>query len=109
MATDTLVVFTSVPDETLAESLAEALVTQRLAACVKTLPACQAVYRWENQIEHHSEIPLVIVAHRSRYSELERYILAAHPYDVPEILAVDCADGLPDYHHWVRNVSQAQP
>lgn len=109
MCTETLVVFTSVPDEALAAELALHLVEKGLAACVKTLSACEAIYRWENQIERHSEIPLILVTHRSRFQDLVLAITQAHPFDVPEILALDCADGLPDYLQWVRKVSQAQP
>lgn len=105
MSTETCLVFTSVPDEELADKLAHQLVEAGLAACVKALPACTATYRWEGQIERGMEIPLIIVADRARYAALEQHLKAAHPYDVPEVLAIDCSDGLPDYLHWVASVS----
>lgn len=106
MTTETRLVFTTVPDEALAESLAHQLIETGLAACVKALPACQSTYRWEGKIERATEIPLMIVAHAECYAALERHLRAAHPYDVPEILAVDCSDGLLDYLHWVASVSK---
>lgn len=106
MATGARLVFTTVPDEALAESLAHKLIETGLAACVKVLPACKSIYRWEGQIERAAEIPLMIVAQAECYAALEQHLKAAHPYDVPEILAVDCSDGLPDYLHWVASVSQ---
>lgn len=105
MSTDTRLVFTTVPDAALAESLAQQLIELRLAACVKAMPACKATYRWEGQIERGTEIPLIIVTHRAAYSDLERHLKASHPYDVPEILAVDCSEGLPDYLRWVVSAS----
>ena len=60
--THTQLVFTAVPDEALADSLAYQLVESGLAACVKRLAACQATYRWDGQIERTTEIPLLIVA-----------------------------------------------
>lgn len=105
MTTRIRLVFTSVPDEALAESLAHQLVAAGLAACVKALPACRSTYRWEEQIERTTEIPLIIVAHAEGYEALEQHLKALHPYDVPEILAIDCSAGLPDYLHWVTSVS----
>lgn len=105
MATQIQLIFTAVPDEAVAETLAHQLVDAGLAACVKVLPACQSTYRWEGRIERASEIPLIIVAHAERYAALERHLKAAHPYDVPEILAIDCNAGLPDYLRWVADVS----
>lgn len=105
MTTQTRLIFTTVPDETLAATLAHQLVEAGLAACVKALPACQSTYRWEAQIERTTEIPLIIVAHTKCYDALEQHLKAAHPYDVPEILAVDCSAGLPDYLRWVASVS----
>ena len=105
MANPSRLVFTSVPDEALAESLAQQLVESGLAACVKSLPACKAVYRWEGRIEHATEIPLIIVTHPDCYDALERFLVSAHPYDVPEILAMDCSAGLPDYLRWVASVT----
>jgi periplasmic divalent cation tolerance protein len=105
MSTETCLVFTSVPDEELADRLAHEIIDAGLAACVKALPACAVTYRWEGRIERGTEIPLIIVAHRARYTALEQYLKAAHPYDVPEILGVDCNAGLPDYLRWVASVS----
>ena len=107
--THTQLVFTAVPDEALADSLAHQLVESGLAACVKRLAACQATYRWDGQIERTTEIPLLIVVHSSRYAALEGFLKAAHPYDVPEIVAIDCSAGLPDYLRWVADVSVHQP
>lgn len=105
MAIQTRLVFTSVPDEALAVSLAQQLVESGLAACVKSLPACRATYRWEGQIEHAVEVPLVIVTQADCYDALEHFLKQAHPYDIPEILAVDCSAGLPDYLQWVERVT----
>ena len=107
MDTSAYLVFTSVPDEALAEALAHQLVEAGLAACVKALPACQSTYRWAGQNDRATEIPLIIVTQRDRYAALEQQLKAAHPYDVPEILGVDCHAGLPDYLRWVASVTDS--
>lgn len=100
MSTGIRLVFTAVPDEAFAEILAGQLIELGLAACVKTLSACHSTYRWAGQIEHATEIPMIIVAPTICYSALEEHLKNTHPFDVPEILAVDCSAGLPDYLQW---------
>jgi periplasmic divalent cation tolerance protein len=101
MSTGVRLVFTTVPDMTLAQTLSRQLIEAGLAACVKTGPACQSTFFWEGRIDVATEIPLMIVASTAHYAELESQIRNAHPYDIPEILAVDCSDGLPAYLQWV--------
>ena len=95
-------IFTTAPDTDVANNLAQQLVTLRLAACVKQLAPCQSTYRWQGQIESATEIPLIIVSDDSRYADLEAFLKAAHPYDLPEIVAAPCTNGLPEYLSWVN-------
>ena len=97
----TLVVLTNLPDEASAHALATALVGERLAACVNVLAPCRSVYRWQGAIENATEIPLLIKTTAVRYAALEAAIRARHPYELPEIIAVPIAHGLPEYLDWV--------
>lgn len=97
-----LLVLTNVPQQALADSLARSLVEQGLAACVNILGPVASVYRWQGQIEQASEIPLLIKTTQARYRELEQAILQAHPYEVPEIVALPLAAGLPAYLAWMQ-------
>lgn len=99
--TDTLLVLTNLPDVTQAETLAQSLVESRLAACVNILAPCRSVYRWNDAIEQASEIPLLIKTTEAAYPALEAAIRAQHPYDLPEIIALPIAHGLPEYLNWV--------
>ncbi|MEX0959139.1 MAG: divalent-cation tolerance protein CutA [Burkholderiales bacterium] len=96
-----LVVLTSLPDRDSAQKLARLLVEQRLAACVNVLDGCTSVYRWQDAIETVREVPVMIKTRRERFPGLQDAILAAHPYDVPEIVALTVHDGLPAYLGWV--------
>jgi len=98
-----LLVLTNVPEAELAERLARMLVEQQLAACVNILPTVASIYRWDGHIEQASEIPLLIKTTQARYTELERAIVQAHPYDVPEIVVLPLAGGLPAYLQWMRD------
>jgi periplasmic divalent cation tolerance protein len=97
----TLLVITNCPDEESANAIALAVVEVRLAACVNILPRVQSVYRWQGAVESASEIPLLIKATAANYPALEKLIAERHPYDVPEIIALPIAQGLPAYLNWV--------
>lgn len=97
----TLLVFTNLPDRAAAERLADALVEERVAACVNILAPCRSVYRWKNGLQRDEEHPVLIKTTEERYAALEAAIRAGHPYELPEIIAVPVERGLPAYLDWV--------
>ena len=99
--TRSLLVITNCPDEAVANAIALALVEAKLAACVNILPRVQSIYRWQGQVESASEIALFIKSTAAAYPALEAQIRALHPYEVPEIIALDIAQGLPAYLNWL--------
>ena len=109
----TLLILTNLPDEASAQVLATTLVTERLAACVNVLAPCRSVYRWQGEVENAQEVPLLIKTTEDRYAAVEEAIRGAHPYELPEIIAVPIAHGLPDYLNWVvaetRTETLAEP
>ncbi len=96
-----LLVYSSLPDEPAARQLARFLIDSRLAACVNVLAPCTSVYRWEGNLEQVTEVPLLIKTTTRRYAELESAMRERHPYELPEIIAVPVAHGLPGYLAWV--------
>ena len=105
--TQALLVIANCPDEACANRIALAVVEGGLAACVNLLPRVQSVYRWQGAIESASEVPLLIKTTAGRYAELEAAIHALHPYDVPEIIALPIAQGLPAYLDWLAAETRA--
>lgn len=100
-ANEVLLILCNAPDAACAQSIAQALVERRLAACVNILAPCRSVYRWQGKVEEASEIPLLIKSTAARYAELESALRELHPYEVPEIIALPIAAGLPAYLGWV--------
>jgi periplasmic divalent cation tolerance protein len=98
---DTLLVLTNVPERAVAERLADMLVEKRLAACVNILAPCRSVYRWKGAVQHDEEHPMLMKTTAERYPALEQALRAAHPYELPEIIAVPLAQGLPAYLEWL--------
>lgn len=107
------VVLTTLPDAESASRLAHELVEARLAACVNLLSPCRSVYRWRasgddtDSVHENGEIPLIIKTTAERYPALETFLRERHPYQLPEILAIDVVDGLPDYLRWAADAAQA--
>ena len=97
----TLLVLTNLPDRAAAERLADTLIEKRVAACVNILAPCRSVYRWKGAVQHDEEHPMLIKTAAERYPDLEAAIRAAHPYELPEIIAVPIECGLPAYLEWL--------
>lgn len=98
---DVVVVLATAPNIGAASGLARTLIDERLAACVGILPGITSVFRWEGQTKTATENQLVIKTTAGRVDALISRLKALHPYDVPEILALPVAAGLPAYLQWV--------
>jgi periplasmic divalent cation tolerance protein len=96
-----LACYCTCPDLASAERVAETLVSERLAACVNLLPNVRSVYRWQGAVERADEVLLLIKTTRERLDALAARVPALHPYELPELLAVEAVGGLPDYLDWV--------
>ena len=95
-------VFCTCPDAAVAQRLAEAAVSARLAACVNRLPGIESVYEWQGQVERESEHLLIAKTRPECFDALAACWRGHHPYELPEIVAVPMTDGLPDYLAWIN-------
>ena len=84
-----------------AERIARALVEAGVAACVNVVPGVVSVYRWKGAIERDAEALLVIKTRGERFADLQAALLAAHRYEVPELLAFEVAAGHRPYLDWL--------
>jgi periplasmic divalent cation tolerance protein len=94
-----MVVLCTFPDIEQARQIGAALVERQVAACVNLIPGVESIYRWEGKIERAGEVLALIKT--ARYADLEAAIRELHPYEVPEIIALPIAAGLPAYLHWL--------
>ena len=97
--TVTVVLVTAPPEG--AASLADALVGERLAACVNVIPGVTSVYRWKGDVHHDPEVLLVVKTTAARLPALMGRLPELHPYEVPEILALPVGAGLGTYMDWI--------
>ena len=89
------------PDAETAERLARTLLDRKLAACINILPGVKSLYTWKGTSESTEEFLLLIKTLSNAYQAVEQAILELHPYELPEIIAVPIAAGLPGYLAWV--------
>jgi len=83
-----IVVLVTTQNEQDANSLAEVLVGQKVAACVNILPQVKSVFVWEGQVCKETESLMVIKTTTGAYQALEATVKLHHKYSVPEILAL---------------------
>jgi periplasmic divalent cation tolerance protein len=102
-ATEARIVLISVESLREARRIAKSVVKKKLAACVNILLSpVNSIYRWKGKVEITHEYLLVIKTTASGYAALEKEIVRLHSYDVPEIVALPVAKGLPEYLMWLR-------
>jgi periplasmic divalent cation tolerance protein len=101
MPNDAHLILCTCPDRDTSEKIAKSLVESRLAACVNILPGLTSIYSWQDRLETAEEHLLLIKSAGARYPAVERAIREQHPYDLPEIIALPIARGLPEYLNWI--------
>jgi periplasmic divalent cation tolerance protein len=89
------------PDAASAQAIAD-VVGERLAACVNAVPGVASTYRWQGRVTTDSEVLLLIKTTAGALQTLTRRVLALHPYELPEVIAVPVTAGHAAYLDWVR-------
>ena len=101
MTEEYLLVLATCPGHAVAAEIATAVIEQRLAACVNRIGAVQSWFRWNDRLEQEDEVLLLIKTTRARLPALQARLPQLHPYELPELLAVESVFGLPAYLQWV--------
>ena len=96
-------VLVTAPDARVGAELARAVVGERLAACVNVVPGVRSIYRWQGELQEEGEVLLVAKTTSERLEALTARIVALHPYEVPEVLALPEAGGSAAYRAWVAD------
>lgn len=93
-------VFTTVDNESAAQTLAQLVISQHLAACVH-VEHIHSLYRWQGAVERTPEFRLMAKTTPQRASEVHAAWKAAHPYQVPAIWTVQAQVLEPPYAQWL--------
>ena len=107
--TDKIVVLVTCGSKKEARKIAQALVDRRLAACVQEIGVpMRSTYRWKGRVESANEVLLLIKTSRKRFSAVSTLVKELHSYDVPEIVALNIAEGSREYLDWITSSVQAK-
>ena len=99
--TGAVLVLSAVGTREEAERIAQALVTERLAACVNVVPGVASIYRWKGAVQKEDELLLVIKTRAEAVEALRARLVALHSYDLPEVVVIAIAGGHPPYLDWI--------
>ncbi len=98
---DFLIVSTSTATKEDAQRIAQAVLEPHLAACVQVVGPVSSSYWWQGKLETSEEWLCLIKTSMAHYPELEQAVLAAHKYEVPELVAVPIEAGSAAYLKWL--------
>ena len=99
--TDKIIVFVTCESKEQAETIAQNVVSEKLAACVNVLPGIRSCYVWEGKLTWSEELLLLIKTTRGRFGQLQNRIRALHSYAVPEIVGVTIDEAFDKYIDWI--------
>lgn len=84
-----------------AQRIGEALVEDRLAACVNIIDGMHSIYRWEGKLQKDRETVMIAKTTRDRLPALIETVKRMHSYDCPCIVSFDIDGGHPDFLEWI--------
>lgn len=85
-----------------AESIARAVVSEGLAACVNILGDVHSIYRWKGAVEEARECAVIAKTTSEQFDALRTRVVALHSYDCPCIVAWPIVDGHAPYLDWIE-------
>ena len=98
-----LLALSTFPDAETARRISNELVAGKFAACANILSNLESIYTWKGKIESANETLVFFKLREDRQTAFQEKLQSLHPYEVPEIIVVQVAGGLPDYLRWVAD------
>lgn len=95
------IVLCTFPSAEVARQIGTLLVEKQLAACVNLIPGVESIYRWQGKVESATETLAVFKIRASVYPDFENKLASLHPYEVPEIVAIEPSAVAETYAGWV--------
>jgi periplasmic divalent cation tolerance protein len=99
------IVQTTIDDAAKAQTIAAALVAQKLAACVQVAEVLSH-YVWKGAPAREKEFLIAAKARRDDFDAVAAAIRSLHSYELPEIIATPILAGDPAYLDWLRRETE---
>ena len=103
MTTGTCLLYMTAADAEEARRIGDALVAERLVACVNIIPGMTSIYRWEGEVRHETECVLIAKTRAELVERATARVRALHSYDCPCVVALPVAGGNPEFLSWILN------
>jgi len=98
------IVMTTFANAEQAQPIIDAALSDKLAACVQVIDI-SSHYFWGGNVCHDSEVLVLFKTTRAKYDALEQKIRELHPYDLPEVVAVNIGRGFSGYLKWIDKMT----
>ena len=85
-----------------AARIAEAIVREKLVACVNYFPV-ESVYRWCGKLEKTREYVLLCKTMKKNLRTLEKRIKDLHSYECPAFIVYPSSYGSKEYLSWIKD------
>ena len=89
-------------DRAEAERIAEAVLAERLAACVNILPSVKSYYYYMGGTHLDEEVMLLIKTTTEQFDQVCEVITELHTYEIPEILMLRANAGSAPFLSWLQ-------
>ena len=96
-----IIIFITTSNKKEAQKIAQALIEQKLAACVNIIETIQSLFWWKAKVDHAREALLIVKSVKIKLTKIIRLVKSLHSYQVPEIIALPILAGNKDYLRWI--------
>ncbi len=96
-----IVIFITCATKKEADSIAKALIKNKLAACVNIVAQVESVFWWQGKVDRSKESLLMVKSKKSKLHKISKLVKSLHSYQVPEIIALPIIDGYKPYLDWI--------
>jgi periplasmic divalent cation tolerance protein len=99
----------AIDDPQRADDIVEALLAARLVACGQRTGPVRSRYRWQGGLEGAEEWLVLLKTRADLSVRVIEEVVAAHPYDTPEVVATELVAGAAGYLAWIDEVTVDLP
>jgi periplasmic divalent cation tolerance protein len=101
MKTAYCLAYMTAANATEARRIGQALVRERLAACINVLGPVESIYRWKGRIERGREVAFIAKTRVARQKRFVARVRALHSYENPCVVFLPIEGGSAAFLEWI--------
>lgn len=95
----------TIDDPERADAIVGSLLARRLVACGQRTGPVSSRYWWNGSLEQAEEWLVLLKTRSDLTSSVIAAVVADHPYDTPEVVALAIGAGAPGYLEWINDTT----